>query len=115
MQQQTVDDARMHGGRFVAADGHPGRLVERQHRVRHDALGESAPSPALCVAVDDANWPAGWCGRQDQGVAHGPRGRGASPPVFKEALAWQAFTRTPVLSLVVTVKSLCRGRKGNYK
>jgi hypothetical protein len=69
---------------------------------------ESVPEPpALCVAVDAANWLV-WTGhrdgvirawRMDQAAAAAP---GDGAPMFDEAFAWQAFSRTPVLSIVIT-------------
>jgi hypothetical protein len=69
---------------------------------------ESVPEPpALCVAVDAANRLV-WTGhrdgvirawRMDQAAAAAP---GDGAPMFDEAFAWQAFSRTPVLSIVIT-------------
>ncbi|XP_062191149.1 type II inositol polyphosphate 5-phosphatase 15-like isoform X4 [Phragmites australis] len=70
---------------------------------------ESVPVPSvLCVAVDGASRLV-WTGhkdgmirswRMDHATAAGDGGGNAS--MFKEALAWQAYSRTPVLSIVVT-------------
>ncbi|TVU04987.1 hypothetical protein EJB05_48134, partial [Eragrostis curvula] len=73
---------------------------------------ESVPAPpALCVAVDGANRLV-WTGhrdgrirawRMDHAAAAAGDGAGAgADTMFKEALSWQAFSRTPVLSIVIT-------------
>lgn len=90
--------------------------------------GMPAP-PALCVAVDRANrllwtghkdgrirsWrmdldaaatapapPPGGAGDGGGSVGGSNHGGPSNAPVFKEALTWQAYGRTPVLSMVVT-------------
>ncbi|XP_062195517.1 type II inositol polyphosphate 5-phosphatase 15-like isoform X2 [Phragmites australis] len=70
---------------------------------------ESVPvPPVLCVAVDGASGLV-WTGhkdgrirawRMDHATAAGDGGGNA--PMLKEALAWQAHSRTPVLAIVVT-------------
>ncbi|KAK3130458.1 hypothetical protein QOZ80_6BG0493710 [Eleusine coracana subsp. coracana] len=87
---------------------------------------EGVPSPpALCVAVDRANRLL-WTGHKDgrirswrmdlDAAATAPppqaadcsvagsssQGGANNAPVFREALTWQAYGRTPVLSMVVT-------------
>ncbi|KAL6900899.1 hypothetical protein ACP4OV_005575 [Aristida adscensionis] len=71
---------------------------------------ESVPvPPVLCVAVDGANRLV-WTGhrdgrirswRMDHATAAAGDG-GGDATMFKEALSWQAYSRTPVLSMVVT-------------
>ncbi|KAG8057273.1 hypothetical protein GUJ93_ZPchr0002g23152 [Zizania palustris] len=90
--------------------------------------GVPAP-PALCVALDRANRLM-WTGHKDGrirswrmdldtastapapppagsgdgggSVGGSSHGGGSNAPVFREALTWQAYGRTPVLSMVVT-------------
>ncbi|KAG8047853.1 hypothetical protein GUJ93_ZPchr0008g12565 [Zizania palustris] len=70
---------------------------------------ESVPvSPALCIEVDSANRLA-WTGHQDgrirswsMDIATAPGDGGDDAPLFREALTWQAYSRTPVLSMVIT-------------
>ncbi|KAK3123911.1 hypothetical protein QOZ80_8AG0637880 [Eleusine coracana subsp. coracana] len=62
---------------------------------------ESAPAPpALCVAVDAANRMV-WTGHRDGRIRAWRMDQGDAP-LFTEAVSWQAFARTPVLSIVVT-------------
>lgn len=73
---------------------------------------ESVPAPpALCVAVDSANKLV-WTGHKDGRIRAWRMDLATAPaaaadgdenaPMFKEALSWQAHSRTPVLSMVVT-------------
>ncbi|KAK3122199.1 hypothetical protein QOZ80_8BG0666350 [Eleusine coracana subsp. coracana] len=64
---------------------------------------ESAPAPpALCVAVDAANRVV-WTGHRDGRIRAWRTDHAAGDaPLFTEAVSWQAFARTPVLSIVVT-------------
>ena len=73
---------------------------------------ESVPvPPALCAAVDGASGMV-WTGHRDGRIrawrmdhaAPSPAGgdTAGTTPMFKEALAWQAYSRTPVLAIVVT-------------
>ena len=72
---------------------------------------ESVPvPPALCAAVDGANGMV-WTGHRDGRIrawrmdhaAPSPAGDPAgTAPMSKEALSWQAYSRTPVLAIVVT-------------
>jgi len=91
-------------------DGWPGDAALRRGDEESAPFRESVPAPpALCAAVDGANRLV-WTGhrdgmirawRMDLATAAGVGG-GGDAPLFKEALAWQAFSRTPVLAIVVT-------------
>ncbi|PAN36285.1 hypothetical protein PAHAL_6G271200 [Panicum hallii] len=92
-------------------DGWPGDAARRRGDEESAPFRESVPAPpALCAAVDSANRLV-WTGhrdgrirawRMDLATAAGVGGGCGDAPLFKEALAWQAFSRTPVLAIVVT-------------
>lgn len=92
-----------------AFDGWPGDAARRRGDEESAPFRESVPTPpALCAAVDGANRLV-WTGhrdgrirawRMDLDTAAG--GGGGDATLFEEALSWQAFSRTPVLAIVVT-------------
>ncbi|RCV31921.1 hypothetical protein SETIT_6G217000v2 [Setaria italica] len=89
--------------------GWPGGAARCRGDEESAPFRESVPTPpALCAAVDGANRLV-WTGhkdgrirawRMDLATAAGVGGGNAH--LFKEALAWQAYGRTPVLAIVVT-------------
>ncbi|XP_066330970.1 type II inositol polyphosphate 5-phosphatase 15-like isoform X2 [Miscanthus floridulus] len=89
----------------------PGAGPRRRGDEEAAPFRESVPvPPALCAAVDGANGMV-WTGHRDGRIrawrvdhgASSPTGDPAgSAPMFKEALSWQAYSRTPVLAIVVT-------------
>ncbi|CAO2173478.1 unnamed protein product [Urochloa humidicola] len=90
-------------------DAWPGGAARRRGDEESAPFRESVPAPpALCAAVDGANglvwtghkdgWIRAW--RMDLTTAAGVGG--GNGPLFEEALAWQAYSRTPVLAIVVT-------------
>ena len=89
-------------------DGWPGDAARRRGDEGSAPFRESVPAPpALCAAVDGANRLV-WTGHRDGRIRAWrmdlatAAGVGGDAPLFKEALAWQAFSRSPVLAIVVT-------------
>ncbi|KAF8646582.1 hypothetical protein HU200_065806 [Digitaria exilis] len=92
-----------------AFDAWPGDAALRRGDEESAPFRESVPTPpALCAAVDGANRLV-WTGHKDgrirawrMDLATAAGGGGGNATLFEEALAWQAFSRTPVLAIVVT-------------
>ncbi|PWZ26288.1 hypothetical protein Zm00014a_018244 [Zea mays] len=89
----------------------PGAGPRRRGDEEAAPFRESVPvPPALCAAVDGANGMV-WTGHRDGRIRawrmdHAAPAGGysaGSAPMFKEALSWQAYSRTPVLAIVVTL------------
>ncbi|OEL24826.1 Type I inositol polyphosphate 5-phosphatase 13 [Dichanthelium oligosanthes] len=92
-----------------AFDGWASGATRRRGDEESAPFRESVPAPpALCAAVDGANGMV-WTGHRDgrirawrMDLAAAAGVGGGNAPLFKEALAWQAYSRTPVLAIVVT-------------
>ncbi|XP_008678371.1 type I inositol polyphosphate 5-phosphatase 12 isoform X2 [Zea mays] len=94
----------------------PGAGPRRRGDEEAAPFRESVPvPPALCAAVDGANGMV-WTGHRDGRIRawrmdHAAPAGGysaGSAPMFKEALSWQAYSRTPVLAIVVTLDAKTR-------
>ncbi|XP_035820101.1 type II inositol polyphosphate 5-phosphatase 15 isoform X2 [Zea mays] len=88
----------------------PGAGPRRRGDEEAAPFRDSVPvPPALCAAVDSANGLV-WTGHREGRIRawrvdHAAPAGGdptGSAAMFKEAFAWQAFSRTPVLAIVVT-------------
>lgn len=90
-------------------DGWPDGAARRRGDEDSAPFRESVPTPpALCAAVDGANRLV-WTGHRDgrirawsMDIATDAGVGGGNAPLLKEALAWQAYGRTPVLAIVIT-------------